>query len=343
MREFNVGKNEEGLSVIKLSRKVLSKAPNSLLYKFIRNKNIELNGKRTSPDTLLKNGDRLMFFLSDETYESFAYEGFAYDKDAADAKGAGLSAVRGKDGGRKDAGIFELAGNIIYEDENIVLINKPAGLLSQGDVTGEASLNDALLKYLKFSPVKSVIKPSVCNRLDKNTSGLIAAGKSAGGLAALNSAFAGRKLKKVYAVLVCGDAAVDGEFEAYLKKDEKTNTADVRTGPHEGYDRIRTGFCVQDRFKKDGEVFTFLYAELITGKPHQIRAHLKHMGFPVLGDRKYCTKRSKAIYERLAVKRQLLHSLSLTFPETDDVLSYLAGKTFYAPLPGDFAAFLEEN
>ena len=330
MRQFKVTKNEEGLSVVKLSGKLLSKAPASLIFKFIRNRNIELNGKRTRPEVSLRAGDELSFFLSEETYEKFS------DRTPQAMDGEGQA--------REDKGKRLIRELVLYEDDNIILLNKPAGLLSQGAEAGETSLNELLLEYLDYSPERAVIKPSICNRLDKNTSGLIAAGKSAAGLAELNRGFSERYFKKVYcAICMLREFAAPpkGEYRAYLKKDHKNNKALVSDAPKEGYQEIRTAFSPEGLFDveaPDGQRLKLcrLNAELITGKPHQIRAHLKFLGFPVLGDRKYFDPLSREISEELGVKRQLLHSFSLKFhfPE-GSALSYLEGREFAAPLPED--------
>ncbi len=328
MRQFKVTKNEEGLSVVKLSGKLLAKAPASLIFKFIRNRNIELNGRRTRPEVSLKAGDELSFFLSEETYEKLS--------------GRAPQAMAGE--GQSSGGKNLIRELVLYEDDNIILLNKPAGLLSQGAEVGETSLNELLLEYLDYSPERAVIKPSICNRLDKNTSGLIAAGKSAAGLAELNRGFSERYFKKVYCAICMlreGAAPQKGEYRAYLKKDHKTNKALISDIPREGYQEIRTAFSPEGLFDveaPDGQRLKLcrLNAELITGKPHQIRAHLKFLGFPVLGDRKYFDPLSREISEGLGVKRQLLHSFSLKFhfPE-GSVLSYLEGREFAAPLPED--------
>ena len=342
MRSFTVTKNEEGLNVVKLSVKLLSKAPGSLIFKFIRNKNIELNGKKTKPEAVLKAGDELSFFLSDETFDKFSglMSGAKGSRDclreAVAHTGAGGS-------GRKT----DLKTRVIYEDDNIVLINKPAGLLSQGDEKGEVSLNDLLLDYLNYIPERDVIKPSICNRLDKNTSGLIAAGKTASALAELNRGFSERYFKKTYCVICETASAPEGEYRAFLKKDRASNTALIKNRPDKGYKEIITVFSPEEYFdvesfgdRKERELIRLclLNVELKTGKPHQIRAHLKALGCPVLGDRKYFTARSREVSERLSIKRQLLHSFSLklNFPGSDGALGYLNGREFVAPLPEDF-------
>ena len=337
MRKFAVTKNEEGLSVVKLSRKLLPEAPSSLIFKFIRNKNIELNGRKTQPEVILKAGDELSFFLSDETYDKFS---------GTRAKG-GESRPQEEKLSAKRVGRDELSRAIIYEDDNILLINKPAGLLSQGDETGEVSLNDLILDYLNYDPKRDVIKPSICNRLDKNTSGLLAAGKSASALAELNRGFSERYFKKTYCLICETDKAPKGEYRAYLMKDRVNNTALIRKEPAKGYKEIITSFYPEEYFdveyfgdRPEGELIhlCLLKAELKTGKPHQIRAHLKALGCPVLGDRKYFTPRSREVSEKLSVKRQLLHSFSLKFdfPGSEGALAYLQGKEFVAPLPEDF-------
>ena len=328
MREFVVTKSEEGLSILKLSRKLLPDAPSSLLHKFIRNKNIELNGKKTAPNSPVKSGDKVLFFLSDETYDKLSCRSINPSKphELKDPQ----TQKAGADG-------FDIQKSIVYEDENIILLNKPAGLLSQGDDKNEVSLNDCLLRYLNYSPEERVIKPSICNRLDKNTSGLIAGGKSAAGLSELNRGFSGRNFVKTYLTYVCGRAELNGEYRAYLKKDRANNTALLSSEAKKGYDEICTGFSANEYLNLHGKAVTLLTARLITGKPHQIRAHLKFLGYPVLGDKKYFDKGSRELSEGLKLKQQLLHSLSVKFFfDKDSPLYYLNEREFAAPLPEDF-------
>ncbi len=323
MKSFTVGEKEEGLTVIKASAKLLPGAPSSLLHKFLRNKNIELNGKKADPKRVLKAGDELVFFLSDETYEKFSRDGSQSPvKKAFDGSGSGIS------------------GLIVYEDKDVIFINKPAGILTQGDGSGKVSVNDLLLKYLSCDPANSLIKPSVCNRLDMNTSGLLLAGKSAAGLKCLNEALKSRNLKKTYITVVCGPSELNGIYEAFLKKDEKENLSVISDTDRQGFMPVKTGFntlsCI--RFKE--HELSVIEAVLYTGRPHQIRAHLKHLGFPVLGDRKYFTKNSLMVMKKLKIKRHLLHSLSTSFPEDPDILEALRGRTFKAALPEDMKDFV---
>ena len=362
MRQFEVTKSEEGLSLVKLSRKLFPQAPGSLIFKFIRNKNIELNGRKASPDTVLKAGDTLNFFLSEETYGKFSGAGAdlsgrirnGEESRRGDIRNGGSRGGDSRRGGRESSRELkrperpDVLKSIIYEDENILLINKKAGLLSQGAGEGEVSLNDLVLKYLNYRP-GDIIKPSVCNRLDKNTSGLIAVGKSAAGLAGLNKGFSERWFEKTYELLCCGAKAPEGEYRAYLKKDRTENKALISDVAKDGWSEIRTFFSpvktvelgelpLKGSFdiNKDIKIF-LLKAALITGKTHQIRAHLNFLNCPILGDRKYFNSLSREVSERLGISRQLLHSFSLKFHfPGGGALSYLEGREFTAPLPEDF-------
>ncbi len=329
MREFKVTKAEEGLSVLKRSGRLLSEAPASILHKFIRNKNIELNGSKTAPDTKVVNGDRLLFFLSDETYEKFSGSKKSASGRTSDTSGgSGACSLK-----------HDLRADIIYEDWNVLIINKAPGLLSQGSSKNEKSLNDLILEYLSYDQGKDIIKPSICNRLDRNTSGLILAGKTAAALQGLSSILSSRELKKHYLAIVFGHASLNGRYEAFIKKDSGKNICEVIKEEKEGFLKIVTGFSVKKHFIYMNTELSLIEAELITGRSHQIRAHLKYLGYPVLGDRKYFSQQSLMTGNTLKIKRQLLHSFSMEFPRLDGALSHLSGRIFTAALPADMELY----
>ena len=233
--------------------------------------------------------------------------------------------------------------DILYEDEQVLLINKPAGMLSQGTGGGEPSLVEYLLGYLLASGKTSQenlrsFRPSVCNRLDRNTSGLVTAGKTQAALRELSLLFKERTVKKYYLCLVKGRAAQAGRLEGWLLKDEKTNQVTVYRQPRERAAKISTAYTPLSY----GAGTTLLKVELITGKTHQIRAHLADLGHPVIGDGKYGDERINRRYrEQYSVSSQLLHAWRMEFPRCFGALSGLSGKMAEAPLPEVFRRVLE--
>ena len=300
MREFVINKKEEGLTVYKYSVRILNKAPGGMIRKFLRNKNIEFNHKRSDGSEKISAGDTISFFLSDETFEKFsAGDVLIYDGPLPDKK------------------------RIIYEDEDFLFYDKPAGMLSQSDSSHEISLNDRLLAYKKAT---MTVKPSVCNRLDKNTSGLVLCGLSIKGLQTLDSAIHDRRIKKVYRFIAEGEFNTSGRVRLYIKKDRPGNKAFIYEKPVNGADEVLTDFNIL----KSTPDYTYAEALLITGKTHQIRAVSSYLGHPIAGDIKYGAKKGRAL-------RQLLHSYIAAFP--DDILD---GREFKAPLPGDMEDFIKK-
>ena len=311
MKEFIINDNEAGQRFDKYLAKLLREAPKSFFYKMMRKKNITLNGKKATGNEKLLSGDHVKLFLSDETFEKFS---------------GSVPAPRAKH-----------SLDIVYEDENILLINKPSGMLSQPADDGTPSLVEYLTGYLLDSGSLTeddlrTFRPSVCNRLDRNTSGLIAAGKSLAGLQQLSDMFKGRKLHKYYLCLVEGVQKEENYIKGYLTKDKKNNKVTIYKTEKDGALPIETRyFPLADNGKR-----TLLKVELITGRAHQIRAHLASEGHSVVGDPKYGRAGNQA-------KGQLLHSFRMEFPTMEGTLSYLSGKTFTAPVPEIFLRTLKEE
>lgn len=307
MQQIIIKDNEAGQRLDKMLAKYLNEAPKSFLYKMLRKKNITLNGKKAAGNEKLVSGDEVKLFLSDETIARFSSSLVQYTKEKLD---------------------------ILYEDENILLINKPAGMLSQKAVDSDESVVEHLITYLLTSGQLSeqdlkTFKPSVCNRLDRNTSGMIAAGKSLKGLQELSRLFKDRTLGKYYLCLAAGNITEPSRIQGYLAKDEKTNQVTVRTVKTDGADPIETEYRP---LKADGDV-TLLEVHLITGKTHQIRAHLASVGHPVIGDYKYGNRNVNDSYRKAyGLEHQLLHAYRLIFPELKGALSNLSQKEFIAPL-----------
>ena len=222
--------------------------------------------------------------------------------------------------------------DVIYEDPHILLVNKPAGLLTQKAKISDLSLVDEILYYLeqtgKYDPTKDTAKPSVCNRLDRNTSGILLAGVSLPGSRELSRMLKDRSLSKYYLALVAGEVTQAVHTTAYLKKDNRQNRVTVSEQEVPGADRIETWY----RPVLTGREYTLLEVQLITGKSHQIRAHLASLDHPVIGDPKYGDQRQNRLFENKAgVHRQLLHAYRVRFSDGSEVV---------ADLPNDFETAL---
>ena len=328
MKQITVTKNEAGQRADKLLAKYLKEAPKSFLYKMMRKKNIVLNGKKMQGNEILQVGDELKLFLSDETVEKFQ---------GSVPGGAG----RGEGGGAKSDEMLPDPKKlpVVYEDENIVLLNKPVGMLSQKAQPHDISAVEYLLAHLleNGSITREQLRsfrPSVCNRLDRNTTGILIAGKSLVGLQTMSEMLRDRSVHKYYCCIVKGKMEGTQHLKGYLVKDHATNQVHISKEPpkNEEAQPIETKYRV---ITSDGNL-TLLEVLLLTGRSHQIRAHLSSIGHPILGDPKYGDQGLNTRYKSLGVKHQLLHAWRLEFPEVKGELSYLSGKIFTAPPPGIF-------
>lgn len=312
MKSIVVSGNEAGQRLDKLLGKYLNLAGKGFLYKMMRKKNITLNGKKCDGSEKLAEGDEIRLFLSDETIDKF-------------------SEIKVQKVRRQKL-------DIIYEDDHILLINKPSGMLSQKAKETDESLVEYLIDYLLDSGALTKealrsFRPSVCNRLDRNTSGMIAAGKSLPGLQILSAVFKDRSLHKYYLCVVSGKLEQKQRLNGYLKKDERTNQVIITKQEVPGSAPICTEY--EPLEYRDG--YTLLKVMLITGRTHQIRAHLASIGHPIAGDYKYGDPSVNAqVKQQYHVQSQMLHSWQMTFPQLPEPLGYLGGRTFTAPAPAVF-------
>ena len=306
MRMLTVSKNEAGQRLDKLLAKYLNLAGKSFIYKMMRKKNITLNGKKCDGSEHLTEGDEIKLFLAEETIEKF-------------------SEVKIQKVQKKKL-------DIVYEDEHILLINKPSGMLSQKAKETDESLVEYLIDYLLDSG-KLKKEDLTCFRLDRNTSGIVAAGRSLPGLQIMSEVIKDRSLRKYYVCVVRGNVKGEARIEGWLTKNEKTNQVSIRKEETPGSLPIRTAY----RPLVSGNGYTLLEVHLITGRSHQIRAHLASIGHPIAGDPKYGDPRvNEEVKKRFGVRSQMLHAWRLVMPETiSEPLSYLAGKEFTAPMPAE--------
>lgn len=307
MKEFTITKAEEGQTLFKYLCKLLPQAPASLFHKSFRKKNITWNDEKCTGKEILREKDNIKIWFSDETFHTFS------EKKNADPSQ------------KKSA--FSFSQHIIYEDEHILMVDKPAGILTQSDNSNELSLNDALLDYCHYNN-HSTAKPSVCNRLDRNTSGIVLCGKTVKGLQMLNEIIKNRTLRKDYRCIVLGKTKEQDALKGFLIKNESANQVTIITEQKDNAVPIETRYKRLSIIEKAGTICSLLEVRLITGRPHQIRAHLASIGHPILGDRKYGNKKSLEISTALNIPHQLLSACSVTFPEIKGTFDYLSGKSF---------------
>lgn len=325
MQSFQIGKNEAGQRLDKFIHKFMPSAPNSFVYKMLRKKNIILNGKKAEGKEMLAVDDTVSFFFSDETFLKFTGNGL--DMPSVSKQKPLLNDYK-----RAYENIHHIS--VIYENEDILILNKPAGILTQKAEWNDLSLNEWMIGYLLHQEVitdetLNTFKPSVQNRLDRNTSGLVLCGISLRGSQLLSRMIHDRTIRKVYAAIVKGKIMKPGILTGSLVKDEKQNK--VTISDSKGKDIITSYRPVT--FGKD---FTYLEIELITGKTHQIRAHMASIGHPILGDPKYGDLQWNQYYrKKLGIQRQLLHAYRVDFPKMCEPFCQLSNTEWVAPLPDD--------
>lgn len=333
MKEIVIGSNEAGQRLDKLMAKVLNQATASFIYKMLRKKNIKLNQKRAEGKEILRSGDQVQIYLSDETFDKF-------HKDKAVMEGFPKDPVS-----KKNPFLKELNPHaILYQDDHIMVLNKPAGVLSQKAKPEDDSMNEQMLRYLLGQGTISrkqleTFTPSVCNRLDRNTSGILLAGVSLMGSQELSRMLKERSLDKYYLALISGTMTESMEATAYLQKDSAANRVSITRQPGAGSMQIETHYNPL----LWNEKYTLVEVKLITGKPHQIRAHLADLGHPVAGDAKYGNPaENREFRSRFGMQNQFLHAYRIVFPEITGELEYLSHREWKAPLPGRCRDALEE-
>ena len=367
MREVIISEREEGQRLDRYLEKYMPDAPKSFFYKMMRKKNIVLNGKKVSGSERIQTGDQIKLFLADETIEGFRSGKKAQEVDLGaqhlsqakrltngarqmpqakrptngaqqmpQAKRSEKGARQGKielQQGPYDRNLPPL--QIVYEDAQFLVVNKPVGVLSQKADRNDRSIVEQITDYLADNAADDTFRPGICNRLDRNTSGLIVAGKTVRALQDMNKRFKERTICKYYLCVVHGSVSKKQYLKGYLEKDSRTNKVTVRQQPGPNSVPIATEYLPLQQGMYQGESFTLLQVHLITGKSHQIRAHLASIGHPLVGDVKYSTKRASAFdREQLHQRVQLLHAWQLIFTAH--------GKEYVwkAELPDNFAQVL---
>jgi len=319
MQEIIVGKNDSGQRADKFLKKFLPVASAGFIYKMMRKKKIKLNNCRIKPSQIVKEGDLIQLYFSTETLEKFTSE------------------VQVAETG--------IDFSIVYQDENIIVVHKPVGMLSHSDGRQEETLIDQLVYYLfqkgEYLPEseKSFV-PALCNRLDRNTGGLIIGAKNFSALQDMNYMIKQKWVDKYYKTVVIGKIEEEKEIQGFLVKDGDTNSVEIASKPVKGSKKIRT-FYRPISYNNTG--YTLLEVQLITGRPHQIRAHLADMGHPIIGDYKYGDRKANRLFrDKYGLGSQFLYAHRIVFRETTSKFAYLKGMKIEGVLPEYFRIIEEE-
>lgn len=320
MKTIIISANEANQRLDKFLMKYFNRTGSGFVYKMLRKKNFKLNGKRAFGNEILAKEDEISLFLSDETHDKMH------------------SLVTKKSSNTREKRKGALL-DIVFEDEHVLIVNKPFGLLSQSDRSGEASLNDSVLSYVlqhsdKVSEYRA-FKPSICNRLDRNTSGLVICAKTYAAASNLSYLIKKKMIRKFYFTVVKGCVEGEGGLEGFILKDKESNYVTYSEDMIEGKEAKKA--ALKYRSLKSSEKLSLLDIELLTGKSHQIRVQLSSWGHSILGDPKYG---DETMNRELRVKGQLLCAYKLIFPKTEEVcLMSLSEKTIRIEPPERFVKF----
>ena len=305
MRELTIGKNDAGQRLDRFVAKSLPLLPSALLQKYIRLKRIKVNGARAERDYRLQVGDVLQLYINDEFFDQPKEENMFLT-------------------------LFRPSLEIVYEDENLMLLNKRPGLVVHADETEKVNtLINHIQAYLyqkrEWNPRwENAFTPALCNRIDRNTGGIVIAAKNAETLRIINEKIRDREIDKRYLCITLGaPKPAEGKIECFLLKDEKKKQVAVYHKPIPGGKTALTKYRTLD---KRGEL-ALVEVELLTGRTHQIRASFADLGCPLLGDGKYGRGE---VNKRYGETRQALYSYKLTFdfPTDAGILNYLKGRSF---------------
>lgn len=309
--KYIIDENTNGQRIDKFIKRMLKDAPISFIYKMFRQKDVKVNSKRVKIDYITQVGDEVDIYLKDDLLNEFHKEAL-------------LRPVKAD-------------FNIIYEDENILVIDKPKGLLVHGD-EGEKriTLQNMVLNYLKekgeWDPNSlDGFIPSPAHRLDRNTSGILIFGKNLPTLQQLLELFRERtQIEKRYTLLVRGDISPKGEINFPLMKDSEKKMVKVVPESKGG----KKALTIYKRIKSYQFGYSLVEAELMTGRTHQLRVHFAYISHPIVGDSKYGDYKVNEMFEKMyGLKNQFLHASYFKFKKIDGKLSYLSDKEFISPLP----------
>ena len=317
MKELIIRKEEANQRVDKYVRKYLNDAPLSFIYKLFRKKDVKINGHWVKENYIVQENDIIRIYISDDQIEEFNKKKEVSEKD--------------------------LKYPIIYEDENILIVNKPRGLLVHGDKSEKRlTLSNEVLNYLYFKgeydpKALNGFTPAPAHRLDRNTSGIVVFGKNLTSLQALEELFKDKEdIEKTYLALVYGVFPNEMVIDLPLLKDP--NSGLVKVDKVHGQKALTIA-----RINKRYNEYSLLNVTLVTGRTHQIRVHLSSKNYPIVGDGKYGNfTKNREFYSLYGFENQFLHAYSLEFKDVKGALSYLKNKKFTAKLPSDELRILEE-
>ena len=308
MRKYIIQKSEEGQTLEKYIQKLLVSAPNSFIYKLFRKKDVKVNGHHEDRKFVVSENDEVSVYVKEEQFEEFLKEK-AYQPNN------------------------QIQDWIVYEDENVLFINKPRGLLVQKSTPQDETLDQMVVEYLiykgEYDPNKELaFKPGPAHRLDRNTSGMVVFGKNHQSLELLFELFKNHDLiNKHYLALVVGKMEKEkGTINAPLRKDEKTNTVTVAS-LEKGGKTAKTVYKVI----KSYEDYSLLDVTLLTGRTHQIRVHLAYINHPIIGDEKYGDFQANRVFKnKYGFNKQFLHAYKMGFGDLPKPLTNLSRKEFTA-------------
>ena len=309
MRRIIVTSIEANQRLDKFLMKYLNECPKGMIYKGIRTKKIKYNGKKPQGNEILQENDEIKIFFTEEQFEAFTRD--------------------------KEVKKVPISFKAVYEDDNILIVNKPMGLLTQKDVATGHSLADEVLSYLKengsYNPqMAKGFTPAPCNRLDRNTAGIVLVGKNIPAVQVLGEMLQTKQISKYYMSIVLGRVTEPMILKGYHMKQEGKNEVKISTEYVEGAKPVETRILP---LKTNGR-YTLVEVQLVTGKTHQIRAHLSAIGHPIIGDPKYGDAIENQYFEaKYGLKYQILCAYKVKFELCKMPFQYLQDRVFTVPAP----------
>jgi len=350
MKEFIVTREYENVRVDKMVFKILKLGSTGFIYKMYRKKNIVLNDKKITGKEILKKGDCVKFYLHDDTFHKFSIGEDSSNQtntdnqamDNIETKSYETKMQVSHDKKTENKVVFSGSLDkslVLFEDEDLLVYNKPIGILSQPNGRDD-NLIDRYQNYLKSHGIIETLLDSygVCNRLDRNTTGVILIGKNAKSLRIINQGIANKEVTKLYHAIVKGKIEKELDLKANLTKKESRNRV-VISNEGKG-DFIHT--LVRPLAISDNNKYTLVEVTILTGKSHQIRAHLSSIGYPLIGDGKYGDKKLNDLFRKsYNIRYQMLHSYLYKMELSNDELDNVNQKAFIAPYFYDMANLIE--